>query len=376
MEACTALTRLDASDNLLTAADGIAACEALRWLSIAKNAVTSLEPLRDLAGLEVLNAARNQLEGRVSVGRLRALKALVLNDNQITAVSGLDKLELDTLVLSNNRVASLGGWLAGAAALQKLSLSHNPLPELGAALRGCTALQELRLNHCALSTLPAELAHNPGLRILDAGGNRIADLAALRVLSALPVLRQLSLKGCPVAQLPGYKERVLQLAPRLRVLDNQRVDGASSMRDGGGDALPAPTLPPAALAAPEGAKEASKKRKAEAAAEQEAPVDGERARKKSGADRGEKGVKKGRPLVIVDVDDVDSDADDAVAFKAATEKHRLDPKRTGAVKVINIKAQKERQQGKKRSKGASGGAAAALQALLAGEAAEQLPGWD
>jgi Leucine-rich repeat (LRR) protein len=135
MEACTALTRLDASDNLLTAADGIAACEALRWLSIAKNAVTSLEPLRDLAGLEVLNAARNQLEGRVSVGRLRALKALVLNDNQITAVSGLDKLELDTLVLSNNRVASLGGWLAGAAALQKLSLSHNPLPELGAALQ-------------------------------------------------------------------------------------------------------------------------------------------------------------------------------------------------------------------------------------------------
>jgi hypothetical protein len=303
-------------------------------------------------------------------------------DAGAAAIAAMHLPALQNLRLSSNFIGQAGVAALVAARwphLHPLDLGDNKVGDGGAAALAAMqlpALQELRLNHCALSTLPAELAHNPGLRILDAGGNRIADLAALRVLSALPVLRQLSLKGCPVAQLPGYKERVLQLAPRLRVLDNQRVDGASSMRDGGGDALPAPTLPPAALAAPEGAKEASKKRKAEAAAEQEAPVDGERARKKSGADRGEKGVKKGRPLVIVDVDDVDSDADDAVAFKAATEKHRLDPKRTGAVKVINIKAQKERQQGKKRSKGASGGAAAALQALLAGEAAEQLPGWD
>lgn len=51
-------------------------------------------------------------------------------------VGGLEKVkDLDTLVLSHNRISSMGGWLSGAGKLQKLSLSHNPIADFGGALK-------------------------------------------------------------------------------------------------------------------------------------------------------------------------------------------------------------------------------------------------
>lgn len=143
--------------------------------------------LPHLPAAQVLNLGGNQLAGKLAVGRLRELRALILNDNQLTLVggartpaglhvagrrgvragqrgdqavtwmcrlchpchsgrhisllgavrcAGLDKCrELNTLVLSHNSVAALGSWLGGAPKLAKLSLSHNQLAELGGALR-------------------------------------------------------------------------------------------------------------------------------------------------------------------------------------------------------------------------------------------------
>ena len=58
------------------------------------------------------------------------------------------------------------------------------------------------------------------------GSNRIANFDDLSVLSQLPLLRQLTLKGCPVADLPNYLEKILQLVPHLQILDNKRIEGA------------------------------------------------------------------------------------------------------------------------------------------------------
>lgn len=96
---------------------------------------------------------------------------------------------MNTLVLSHNAVASLGSWVGGAAALEKLSLSHNELAELGGALKGCAQLQELRLNHNRLRCLPPELASNTRLRILDAGGNPIASFEDIQVRRGRVVVR-------------------------------------------------------------------------------------------------------------------------------------------------------------------------------------------
>ena len=48
----------------------------------------------------------------------------------------------------------------------------------------------------------------------------------VQVLSQLPLLRSLSLKGCPVAALPGYPAQILAMLPRLKILDNQRLDSS------------------------------------------------------------------------------------------------------------------------------------------------------
>jgi hypothetical protein len=43
------------------------------------------------------------------------------------------------------------------------------------------------------------------------------------VLSQLPQLRSVSLKGCPLAATPDYRQRMAELLPRLEILDNQRI---------------------------------------------------------------------------------------------------------------------------------------------------------
>lgn len=137
LEACTSLTRIDASGNALEVVDGLAAPPALRWLSLARNRVSDLAPLRGAATLEVLNVAHNALEGKLGVSRLSGLKALIANDNALTALGGLERCrQLNTLVLSRNALTAPPTWLAGAGALQKLQLSHNKLTDLGGAL-GC-----------------------------------------------------------------------------------------------------------------------------------------------------------------------------------------------------------------------------------------------
>lgn len=192
---------------------------------MAKNQATSLNALRDLRGLEVLNAAHNKLAGKVSLGRWTALKAAVLNNNEIESLGGLEKLEnLDALILSHNMISSLGGWLAGATALQKISLSCNPLKDLGAVLRGCRALQELRVNNCQLRELPNTLEANSRLRIIEAGNNHMSGFDCVAVLAKLPSLRQLTLKGCPLADAEGYHQHILELAPRLDIMDGRKLN--------------------------------------------------------------------------------------------------------------------------------------------------------
>lgn len=48
-------------------------------------------------------------------------------------------------------------------------------------------------------------------------------LPLLQVLSRLPQLRSVSLKGCPLASAPGYREGISALLPRLEILDTQRI---------------------------------------------------------------------------------------------------------------------------------------------------------
>lgn len=393
LDACSSLGRLDASANSLTAVDGIAAATTLRWLSLANNAIEDITPLRDLDRLEVLNVAHNRLQGKVAAGRLRCLKALILNNNEITSVGGLEKLhDLDALVLSHNRLASLSGWLAGAAALKKLSLSHNPLlTDVGGALRSCTALQELRLNHCGLTALPADLQKNQRLRILEAGGNAIATLEDLAVLGELPSLRQLNLKGCPAAALPGYSQHILQLAPHLEVLDGRKLSAASFAGEKRGGKATADAAPISREAVGTGGEKSTKRKAAVEGPAVEGPA-GEREQRKKRKKEGPPALQLGAvpavqhqrpPPAAAAVYPSSDEADDAVAFAAVRRTApKVDPSRTGVVKVVEVSNARGSGRGDKgKAKGKKGGGGvrgtAALRALMGtGEAGNAQPGWD
>jgi Leucine-rich repeat (LRR) protein len=54
----------------------------------------------------------------------------------IAVNAGLEKCpELNTLVLSHNKIDRLGGWLQKSSKLEKLSCSHNQLQDLGTSLK-------------------------------------------------------------------------------------------------------------------------------------------------------------------------------------------------------------------------------------------------
>lgn len=421
MDACKSLTRLDASANNLTSVDGIAAASTLRWLSVAKNQVTSLEPLRDLEHLEVLNAAHNQMQGKISMGKFRFLKALILNDNAgIKTVGGLEKLKhLDALVLSHNAIESLGGWLNGATALQKLSLSYNPIQDVTGAFSGCPNLQELRLNHCQLTELPDSLASNARLLTLEVGSNKIADFESLEVLKQLPLLRQLTLKGCPVSELPGYQERIVKLVPRLQILDNKRLDGGKKRKDRsetGGDLkkwAPAKAASnanaiPIAPSQRERENVLEIERKKEETVEEEEDIT-RHVKKKEKKEKPHVSKKAPPPAEakkviktktapaaqkMLDDDDDDDDALDPSTFVSTSfakksnkntpgNKQKLDAKQTGVVKIskaaagataVDKKKEKSLKKATEKSSASGPRGAHALQALLTAHKAVEAPG--
>lgn len=160
---------------------------------------------------QVLNLSGNKLTGRLQLGKLKSLGALIVNNNELDALGGLGNVEaLNTLVLSHNKVATLSAVFPSSKVpktLEKLSMGHNLLKSLDPkAFESAANLVELRLGHNKLKEIPTDLSTCPRLRIVDLGGNPIADWEGLRGLSTTKV-KNLNLKGCPVAEDPNYEAK-------------------------------------------------------------------------------------------------------------------------------------------------------------------------
>ncbi|KAL9680029.1 hypothetical protein QQ045_017902 [Rhodiola kirilowii] len=83
--------------NVLSLQD-LKSCVNLKWLSLIQNKLHSLKGVECLTKLTVLNAGKNQLRSMDEVRSVVTLRALILNDNEITSICPLDQLkELNTL---------------------------------------------------------------------------------------------------------------------------------------------------------------------------------------------------------------------------------------------------------------------------------------
>uniref|UniRef100_A0A1A8V608 Leucine rich repeat containing 9 n=1 Tax=Nothobranchius furzeri TaxID=105023 RepID=A0A1A8V608_NOTFU len=161
----------------------------------------SLEPL--MVSLEVLHLSHNSISNmaNLQLSRLTNLKALFLQDNDISQVEGLEGLQqLRELVLNRNRIKTLTkNSFAAQIVLLELHLAENRIRELN-HLNPLTELRKLFLDM-----------------------NKLQDVTELEKLEVLPSLTELSIVGNPVARNSLHRPAVVLRLNQLQVLDGMMV---------------------------------------------------------------------------------------------------------------------------------------------------------
>ncbi|XP_053132331.1 leucine-rich repeat-containing protein 9 isoform X2 [Hemicordylus capensis] len=168
----------------------------------------SLPPIME--SLEVLHLGYNGITSLalLQISRLKNLKFLFLQGNDISQIEGLDGLLfLQELVLDHNRVKMISeNSFAKQSALVALHLEEN-------------RLRELNNLHCLGK-----------LQKLFLGLNKIQDLGELEKLDCLPCLKELSIYGNPVSRKIYHRPLLVFRLPNLQVLDGVMVTSEERAR--------------------------------------------------------------------------------------------------------------------------------------------------
>ncbi|XP_035117929.2 leucine-rich repeat-containing protein 9 isoform X2 [Callithrix jacchus] len=154
--------------------------------------------------LEVLHLGYNGICNliQLQLNRLRNLKFLFLQGNEISEVEGLDNLVvLKELVVDHNRIRALNdSAFAKPSSLLALHLEENRLRELG-KLQSLVKLEKLFL-----------------------GYNKIQDITELEKLDVISSLRELTVYGNPVCRKMLHRHMLIFRLPNLQMLDKIPVN--------------------------------------------------------------------------------------------------------------------------------------------------------
>nr|XP_020669357.1 LOW QUALITY PROTEIN: leucine-rich repeat-containing protein 9-like [Pogona vitticeps] len=160
-----------------------------------------LSPIME--SLEVLHLGYNGITNLalLQISRLKNLKFLFLQGNEISQIEGLDGLHLlQELVLDHNKVKTINdNSFTKLGSLVALHLEENRLRELN-NLQPLGKLQKLFL-----------------------GLNRIQDLSELEKLECLPCIKELSIYGNPVSRKICHRPFLIFRLPTLQVLDGVTI---------------------------------------------------------------------------------------------------------------------------------------------------------
>ncbi|KAL2916048.1 hypothetical protein HK105_204472 [Polyrhizophydium stewartii] len=149
----------------------------LQQVDLSRNQISAIRDLSVHRFLSHLSLERNLIREITGLSNCRSLTHLYLANNGIARIDGIRGLRLRVLDLRGNRITSI----EGVETLRELC--------------------ELRLSRNRLASV-SELDGHPLLRLLDLEGNCLATMDSARVLATLPQLRDLSLRGNPLAGLP------------------------------------------------------------------------------------------------------------------------------------------------------------------------------
>jgi len=206
--------------------DALRACAgSLTHLGLMHNGLRAFPALRHvsrtLRKLELTHQRLDSMAGLADAGAMPALRELLLNDNAIARIEGMDACpNLERLWLFSNRIERVEG-LDALASLRELWLQDNDV-----------AFDDDDGVASGSGEREASAGFAPLLRVREvalAGNKRLVDLeTCLAAVACLPTLESLSFRDehfapAPVAAQPGYRERAARKLRSLRTLDAAEV---------------------------------------------------------------------------------------------------------------------------------------------------------
>ena len=202
--------------------DALRACAgSLTHLGLMHNGLRAFPALRHvsrtLRKLELTHQRLDSTAGLADAGAMPALRELLLNDNAIARIEGMDACpNLERLWLFSNRIERVEG-LDALASLRELWLQDNDVAfddDDGDVVASGSGERK------------ASTGFAPLLRVREvalAGNKRLVDLeTCLAAVACLPTLESLSFRDehfapAPVAEQPGYRDAARKLRrPRVR----------------------------------------------------------------------------------------------------------------------------------------------------------------
>ncbi|XP_069485723.1 protein phosphatase 1 regulatory subunit 42-like isoform X2 [Ambystoma mexicanum] len=201
--------------------------ERVLKLDVSLNELEELKAggLLPFENLSELDASLNALDNIDGVGVLPNLAVLNLNYNALSSTKGLELCRgLAKLQLSHNQVRTIRD-LPLLSNLTHLHLDSNKLKSLD-GIQNLPCLHELYVQNNEISSL-LHLSATVTLNILDASNNDLQFLLqSLQVLRGLHRLKQLKLKGNPLARDNRYVTAVAQ-STSVEILDNALLKSPS-----------------------------------------------------------------------------------------------------------------------------------------------------
>ena len=120
------------------------------WFNNVKNEDLGL--IGELTSLQKLLLSDNKISKIEGLDKLTKLRELYLSDNEITKIEGLDSLtKLKKLDLEFNQITKIEG-LDTLVGLQSLNLSYNQITEIG-GIKKLTKLRKLDLGYNQIETI-------------------------------------------------------------------------------------------------------------------------------------------------------------------------------------------------------------------------------
>ena len=170
----------------------------LEILILYDNKITEIHGLDNLVNLQQLNLYNNQITEIKELHIFASLQVLHLHENYITEIKGLDNLvNLDELRLCHNQITEIKG-LDNLVNLQKIYLSYNQITEIK-GLKNLVNLQILKLSYNKITEIKG-LDNLVNLQSLNLSYNKITEIKGLNTLASL---KELNLSYNQIKEIKG-----------------------------------------------------------------------------------------------------------------------------------------------------------------------------